>query len=257
MTGTLSKFEAQLQRIIEEGTARLFSSRDLKSELASNLIESMQMEVQFGEGGVLVAPGIYTIHASREHALALKSNLSLMAELKAALLKAAAESGVQLSTEPVLRVTPQDDLAAGEFRVRCAELAENLSQTQTLPPLPPQAKPQLPAGAFLIVSGTQIFPLDLPIVTIGRKKDNTLVLDSPAVSRRHAQLRAIDGHYHFFDLGSTGGSKINGTEAKEAVLLAGDVITLAGIPLIYGQDGEAQNSVVTQEFHPGTNSSGK
>jgi hypothetical protein len=180
-----------------------------------------------------------------------------MTELKAALLKAAAESGVQLSTEPVLHIAPQDDLGAGEFRVRCAGLGESLSQTQTLRPVPTQAKPQLPVGAFLIVSGTQIVTLELPIVNIGRKKDNNLVLDSPAVSRRHAQLRAIGGHYHFFDLGSTGGSKVNGADAKEAVLLAGDVITLAGVPLIYGQDAAAQNSAVTQEFHPGPNGSGK
>lgn len=243
--------------MIEEGTSRLFSSRDLKSELASDLIEAMQMEVQFSEGDVLMAPGIYTIHASNEHALALKSNLGLMAELKAALLKAAAESGVQLSTEPVLHIAPQDDLGAGEFRVRCAGLGENLSQTQTLRPVPSQAKPQIPNGAFLIVSGTQIFTLDLPIVNIGRKKDNHLVLDNPAVSRRHAQLRAIGGHYHFFDLGSTGGSKVNGVDAKEAVLLGGDVITLAGIPLIYGQDATSQNSSVTQEFHPGANGTEK
>lgn len=242
--------------MIEEGTSRLFSSRDLKSELASDLVEAMQMEVQFGEGDVLMAPGIYTIHASSEHALALKSNLSLMAELKAALQKAATESGIQLSTEPVLHIAPQDDLGAGEFRVRCAGLGESLSQTQTLQPIPAQAKPQIPAGAFLIVSGTQIVTLELPIVNIGRKKDNQLVLDNPAVSRRHAQLRAIGGHYHFFDLGSTGGSKVNGVESKEAVLLAGDVITLAGVPLIYGQDAASRTSA-TQEFHLGENGSSK
>ena len=102
------------------------------------------------------------------------------------------------------------------------------------------------------MGGAEIFPLTLPIINIGRKKDNHLVIESPAVSRRHAQLRAISGHYHFFDLGSSGGSKINNSDAKNAILLAGDVINLAGVPLIYGQEA-AQTSAVTQEYRPGGN----
>ena len=35
MSQALSKFEAQLQRLIEEGTARLFSAQDLKKQLAA------------------------------------------------------------------------------------------------------------------------------------------------------------------------------------------------------------------------------
>jgi len=112
----------------------------------------------------------------------------------------------------------------------------------------------VPSAAFLIVAGTEIFPLNLPIVNIGRKSDNHLVIENPQVSRRHAQLRAISGHYHFFDLGSTGGSKVNNQEVKTAALLAGDVISLAGIPLIYGQDA-AQSGSQTQEFRPSPNGS--
>jgi hypothetical protein len=49
-------------------------------------------------------------------------------------------------------------------------------------------------------------------------------------------------------LGSTGGSRINGAETKSAILLAGDVISLAdAVPLIYGQDA-AQASEQTQEI---------
>ncbi len=56
------------------------------------------------------------------------------------------------------------------------------------------------------------------------------------MSRQHAQIRAISGAYHFFDLGSSGGSKINGRRVQRAALLAGDVISLAGISLIYGEE---------------------
>lgn len=254
MSQPLNRFEARLQRLIEEGTARLFSSQDIKGQLAASLIEAMQIEVQFDEQDALIAPGIYTIYANSDHAAALKSNQSLLDEMKAALEQAASESGIQLSSAPVLHIAPQDGLGHGEFRVRCAGLGESLSQTQSLRPTSaaPLAHHQIPSGAFLIVGGAEIFPLSLPIVNIGRKKDNDLVIENPLVSRRHAQLRAISGHYHFFDLGSTGGSKVNNVDAKSAALLAGDVINLAGVPLIYGQDS-GQSPSETQEFKPGEN----
>lgn len=252
MNNSLSRFEARIQRLIEEGTARLFSSQDTKSHLAASLIEAMQAEVQFAEEDILVAPGVYTIHASTEHAASLKANQPVLEELKAALLQAATQSGIQIPGSLVLHVVPQDDLPPGEFRVRCAGAGENIAQTQSLRKAAEPAERQAPAGAFLIVGGTEIFPLNLPIVNIGRKSDNHLVIENPQVSRRHAQLRAISGHYHFFDLGSTGGSKINNSEVKTAALLAGDVISLAGVPLIYGQDS-VQFGSETQEFRPGEN----
>src|SRR5690606_9689720 len=119
------------------------------------------------------------------------------------LLDAAGASGIQMACAPVLHIAPEAELNPGEFRVRSSGLGESLSQTQVLRPLGQTASQQAPAGAFLIVGGVEIFPLTSPIVNIGRKKDNHLVIDNPAVSRRHAQLRAISGEYHFFDLGST------------------------------------------------------
>ena len=252
MSQSLNRLEARLQRLIEEGTARLFSSQDTKALLAARLIEAMQAEVSFGEGDELLAPNTYTIHTNTEHAAALKSNQALLDDLSDALKQAASESGIQLG-EPVLHITPQDDLAAHEFRVRCAGMGESLTRTQSLRATAKPTQHQIPVGAFLIVGGTKIFPLALPIVNIGRKSDNHLIIENPQISRRHAQLRAISGHYHFFDLGSTGGSKINGTEVKSAALLAGDVISLAGVvPLIYGQENSPATEE-TQEYKPGKN----
>jgi pSer/pThr/pTyr-binding forkhead associated (FHA) protein len=66
--------------------------------------------------------------------------------------------------------------------------------------------------------------------------DNTLVIDDPRISRNHAQLRAIKGRYIIFDLNSTGGTFVNGQRTSQSVLYPGDVISLAGVPLVFGQD---------------------
>ena len=126
MNSSLSRIEARIQRIIEEGTARLFSSQDTKSHLAASLIEAMQAEVQFAEGDNLIAPSIYTIHANPDHAASLKANRLVMDEIKDALLQAAARSGIQIPGELVFHLVPEDDLPAGGFRVRCSGAGNNI-----------------------------------------------------------------------------------------------------------------------------------
>jgi predicted component of type VI protein secretion system len=94
----------------------------------------------------------------------------------------------------------------------------------------------LPDGAFLIVDGRGHYALNRPVINIGRRLDNQLILDNPHVSRTHAQLRIRDGRFVLFDLGSTTGTKVNGRAVKQHVLRQGDVISIAEIRLVYGED---------------------
>jgi len=93
----------------------------------------------------------------------------------------------------------------------------------------------IPEDAFVIIDGTRVIPLNQAVVNIGRRIENTLVLDDPRVSRTHAQLRAINSRYIIFDLNSTGGTFVNGERVNQCILYPGDVISLAGADLIYGQ----------------------
>jgi pSer/pThr/pTyr-binding forkhead associated (FHA) protein len=88
----------------------------------------------------------------------------------------------------------------------------------------------------LIVEGVKVHPLNEPVVNIGRRLENQLVIDDPRVSRNHAQLRAIKGRFVLFGLNSTGGTFVNGQRTSQTVLYPGDVISLAGVALIFGQD---------------------
>ncbi|NJN44668.1 MAG: FHA domain-containing protein [Anaerolineae bacterium] len=99
---------------------------------------------------------------------------------------------------------------------------------------------ELPANAFLIVNGSDVVQLTKPIITIGRMDDNDLTIDEVRISRYHAQLRAIKGQYFLVDLKSTGGTSVNGEKIHQVALYPGDVISLAGIPIIYGQSPVAQ-----------------
>jgi pSer/pThr/pTyr-binding forkhead associated (FHA) protein len=101
---------------------------------------------------------------------------------------------------------------------------------------PADATENIPENAFLIIEGVKVHALDESVVNIGRRLENHLVIDDPRVSRNHAQLRAIKGRFVLFDLNSTGGTFVNGQRTSQTVLYPGDVISLAGVALIFGQD---------------------
>jgi pSer/pThr/pTyr-binding forkhead associated (FHA) protein len=108
----------------------------------------------------------------------------------------------------------------------------------------------VPAGAFLVVDGVRLFPLERGVISIGRDPQNDLVLADRRVSRQHAQLRAVGGRFVVFDLDSTGGTSLNGRPVTHQPLSPGDVLSLAGVPLVYGQESPA-GSEHTQEISLG------
>lgn len=99
----------------------------------------------------------------------------------------------------------------------------------------------IPENAFLIMAGTQAIPLKQAHVTIGRGHDNTLVLDDPRVSRKHLEIRVIRDHFVLFDLNSSGGTYVNGQKVNQGILYTGDVISLAGVSLVFMQDSRLRS----------------
>ena len=60
---------------------------------------------------------------------------------------------------------------------------------------------------------------------------NDIVIEEASVSRKHAQLRRRYGQYVIYDLGSSGGTSVNGHAVREAPLDDGDVVSLGGVEL--------------------------
>ncbi|PIR17803.1 MAG: hypothetical protein COV46_02645 [Deltaproteobacteria bacterium CG11_big_fil_rev_8_21_14_0_20_49_13] len=74
---------------------------------------------------------------------------------------------------------------------------------------------------------------EIPVIKetffIGRSGNNNLVLDDRSVSRKHAVLNFIDGHFILSDLNSFKGTKINGEKIQEVELQNGDRIKMGDI----------------------------
>jgi ABC transport system ATP-binding/permease protein len=74
-------------------------------------------------------------------------------------------------------------------------------------------------------------------LSIGREATNDLVIDHPAVSRFHSQIKLQQGHYVLYDLGSTNGTFINGQlVAEHHALKIGDKIRIGSTQLIFNPD---------------------
>lgn len=70
---------------------------------------------------------------------------------------------------------------------------------------------------------------------IGRGKTADVYLNYPSVSRQHAAIcRSEDEDWMLYDLGSKGGTLVNGKSVTESTpVKLGDTITLGGVPLIF------------------------
>ena len=107
-------------------------------------------------------------------------------------------------------------------------------------------------AALLIVSSSKVYSFEKQVIKIGRLEDNDLIIDDPRVSRNHAELRYHEGHYVIVDLGSTGGTFVNGVKIERQILDKGDVITLSGIHLVFGQDEFPQAESTSKYVSPDT-----
>ena len=79
-------------------------------------------------------------------------------------------------------------------------------------------------------------------VSIGRLPDNTVVIDNPAVSGRHARVFREGDHYVVEDLKSTNGTFVNDKPVARHTLLEGDIVLVGKHSLVFtlagGEQGE-------------------
>ena len=237
MKTRLDQIEARLQSLIE-GSLPLLARSDAQQRLAHQLVAVIQENIITEADGRSIAPFEYTIHLHPDSLAYWQRHLDLVEEIGRSLQEAAREQSIYFLREPVLRLAADKAVPEDGLKVIASEVHPKVSgQTAVLRTRhESNGAPAIPRNAFLIVEGNRIFPLNRTVINIGRRNDNHLVLSDPRVSRAHAQLRAIRGQYILFDLNSTGGTSVNGQRIHQYTLRPGDVISLSGVPLIYGED---------------------
>lgn len=82
----------------------------------------------------------------------------------------------------------------------------------------------------------QTLQLEGDVTTIGSVAGNTVVLADPAVSKKHAGIRKVDGVYELADLGSTNGIYVNGHKVPKKTLEPGDIIRVGNTEAVFRRD---------------------
>jgi hypothetical protein len=93
----------------------------------------------------------------------------------------------------------------------------------------PVAKLQFLLGPM----ANQTLALSEEVTTIGSVAGNTVVLADPAVSRKHAGIRKVNGLYELADLGSTNGVYVNGHKVPKKTLEPGDIIRVGNTEAVF------------------------
>jgi hypothetical protein len=236
---TLRLLEMRLQALIEGSTKRIFPAHPIHHELAQQLVEAMHTEIRQADDGNLQAPNLFTIFLPEAQAQAFENQPEIIDELVECLRQAGEETQIHFPAGPVVKIVRNPEPGEEMVQIVAQYSLATEEETSTLDSLAIYPRENPPLQAFLIVGGTQIFPLDGRTVCIGQSETNELVISNPEVSQEHAQLRLVRGQYKIFDLNSAGGTFVNGEKVNEITLSPGDVISLAGTPLVFGCDQNA------------------
>lgn len=233
----LQEIEARLQALIEIDLPGIIPGIKVDDVIVQKLAGAIQLNTITLEDGSIFAPNIYTLQLNPE-ALPAWQDKKLLTVLLNSITSVAHEIGLKFTTTPSITLSSDVNLSLNDAHVVASHRAEPMADTNATPqnPEPADEHGSIPENAFLIVEGVKVFPLSAPVINIGRRLDNQLIIDDPRVSRNHAQLRSIKGRFVVFDLNSTGGTFVNGQRTSQSVLYPGDVISLAGVSLIFGQD---------------------
>jgi pSer/pThr/pTyr-binding forkhead associated (FHA) protein len=235
----LEQLEAKLQKLVEDQLVGILPGLKLEDRVIQHLATAVKENIVQQKDDSLLAPNVYTLIVATDTSPMWKEPRTIDT-LKNIITTAGRDVGLKFIGQPIITVTTDDTYLPEEVRVVASHKLEPVGETQgmqnTASGIGSDENTGIPENAFLIIEGVKVHPLNESVVNIGRRLENQLVIDDPRVSRNHAQLRAIKGRFVLFDLNSTGGTFVNGQRTSQTVLYPGDVISLAGVALIFGQD---------------------
>lgn len=252
MQRQLDWIENRLRDLIEKNLTIWLPKNDSAAHFSKNLFEVIRQNLTRDEDGKWYAAGEYMIKVNPQLYDAWQQNYHYLQDLSRDLAAFGKENGIDFSSQPIIQVAADAELASHEIRILAIPNDSiRMDSTALMPSAAMGEDSANSSSAYLIVNGSDIFPLDQTVINIGRKSDNHLVIENPCVSRYHAQIRKTRGKYFIFDLNSTAGTFINGERIIREELKPGDVISLGGIELIYGMDYSSDHPLKDNADYPG------
>jgi pSer/pThr/pTyr-binding forkhead associated (FHA) protein len=250
MAMPLDEIEQRLETLIETHLLKYLPGPLWQDKLAQRLTEALKANLSTQKlDHELPAKFILVVHPSMLNQW--QKDQRLLDGLTKILRLATSEAGLRFEVAPTLVLDSDPQVPIEDLQVQIADQPQ-VAETQNVNSADDGAQDDSLTNktAFLIVGGTRVHSIQQVVTNIGRRLDNHVVVDDPRVSRYHAQVRYVRGRFIIFDLNSTGGTYVNGQRISQSVLYPGDVISLAGLPIIFGQDNPPQNMASSGDTAP-------
>lgn len=246
----LTAVERFFERLFERPSARLFRARLQPVQIQRRIERAMEHGRLSGTDRTLV-PNRFRVSLHPTDLAAFGDIVdSLATELADAALTFARAHHYALADRPRVDLAADPHVAPGDIRVD-AEFADPErrpvveAETGSVAPTDEAVDgrtmvfrmPTVDAPLALLreirPDGTQReLRVDGRPLTIGRARENGLVLHDSRVSRFHGRLQARRGALVYTDLDSTNGTRVNGVAVTEVVLGEGDRIELGDTVLV-------------------------
>ena len=226
--GVLQRFEQRLEGLVQGAFARAFGGWVEPVEVAAALTREAENKKAIVAAGRVLVPNAYVVELATSDAARLREyDEPLRAELATMVAEAATEQGWSFVGPVTVTFAEVDELNTGAFRVLGTVVAGEIAAPAT-PAVPLRVVdqgPRLVAGERTILLGST--------TTVGRGAETEVRLTDTGVSRRHAELRRVDGHVELHDLASTNGTLVNGQRVDAVTLTDGDRITIGTTDLVF------------------------
>ena len=211
----LQSFERSLERMVEGVFSRGSHSSIRPVELGRRLLREMDENRSVDVKGQRIVPNDFSFQLSaKDHAGFADIDDALNAELCETAREYAHAEGFQFMGPVRVTMTVDNNMKPGRFTVT-SRMSEGAN-----------------GEASLVLPSGERVSLGERIVTIGRLPDCTIALPDANVSRKHTEVHHRGNAFVIVDLGSTNGTKINGTRIdNERTLADGDIVSVGSTHL--------------------------
>ncbi len=242
MKSPLDQIEKRIKELFEHGSVVL-PWMDDESVFLHHISEAIHSSFANAELSDDFSPSCFTFFLCPQDAIMIERDPNWHIAFLSIINEIAVEYNIRLEKKPEIKLKKKNSLAPTEVRVKIGLDNLQSEKTNAIPinvETAVESALSINSKASLLLENESIFPLELPVINIGRKSTNHLVIDDLRVSRNHAQIRALENGFMIFDTGSSGGTYVNGERITQRQLKPGDVISIGGIKLIFTQELNTQ-----------------
>jgi hypothetical protein len=209
----LQQFERRIERLVEGVFARAFRSGLQPVEIGRRLAREMDLHRTMAPRGTLAPNEFVVVLSGADADKFAPIEAELVHELVSVAHDHASREGYTFIGPVSVEIEVDDHLVQGTLEIEAA------MSTTTV-------------GASVVLGDGRRVPITEAGLTVGRLPACEVVVSDGNVSRRHAQIRAVDGRYAVADLGSTNGTLVNGAPiVAPRELRSGDEITVGNTVL--------------------------